>query len=185
MTVQAWFQNESCEDCREDNHFDPPRFISLEQLKDTSGVEYFKVNAENLKCANEYWQLRKDRGYDYEDLVELSEKVMKKEDLEAKLKIFYSEHLHDDEEIRLFLEGSGYFDVRDKEDNWIRIHASKGDLLILPAGIYHRFILDKNGFAKVQRLFCGNPVWTAKFRPEADQEPIRKEYINSLLKNAA
>jgi len=84
------------------------------------------------------------------------------------------------EEIRYILGGSGYFDVRDKEDNWVRIHIKKGDLMTLPEGIYHRFTCDEGDMIHAMRLFIGQPIWTPFNRPQ-EEHPSRVKYVKEVL----
>lgn len=85
--------------------------------------------------------LAAERGYKNRDEVTVSPTTMG-EAYEDKVKMFFAEHLHEDEEIRYIRDGQGYFDVRGKEDEWVRILLKRDDLIVLPAGIYHRFTTD-------------------------------------------
>ncbi|KAE8698282.1 1,2-dihydroxy-3-keto-5-methylthiopentene dioxygenase 1 [Hibiscus syriacus] len=179
MAIEAWFMDESNEDQRLPHKRNPNEPVSLDHLAEI-GVLYWNLNPKDYENDEELKKIREARGYNYMDLLDLCpEKVA---NYEEKLRNFYTEHIHADEEIRYCLEGGGYFDVRDKDDRWVRIWIKAGDLIILPAGIYHRFTLDTSNYIKLMRLFVGEPVWTAYNRPQEDH-PARKEYIKSLTEN--
>lgn len=177
--VRAWIMDESTLDQRLEHFTDPPQFVSLPELFENTGVEYFKIDNENYTSDPTLTQLKQSRGYSYEDEIVCSKECL--QNYEEKLKHFFTEHLHTDEEIRLVLEGSGYFDVRNLDEKWIRIEVSPGDLIIIPSGIYHRFTLDTNNYIKAKRYFIGVPVWEPHNRPADDME-CRQEYIQRLEK---
>ncbi|KAI4786340.1 1,2-dihydroxy-3-keto-5-methylthiopentene dioxygenase [Aureobasidium sp. EXF-8845] len=145
--------------------------------------------------------LASSRNYKNRDEVTISPTTLPY--YEEKVKIFFHEHLHEDEEIRYILDGAGYFDVRSEGDDWIRLRLEKGDLAIMPAGIYHRFTTDEENvsiyktgyeadgresmlteraiqYTKAMRLFKDEPKWTPLQRgAETDENNFRKEYLKS------
>ncbi|KAK4231493.1 Acireductone dioxygenase ARD family [Podospora fimiseda] len=149
--------------------------VTLDQLAQI-GVIYHHIPS--LDQVN---SLASSRGYRNRDEITVSPAAMG-DIYETKVKSFFDEHLHEDEEIRYIRDGAGYFDVRDKSDRWIRIRLEKDDLIILPAGIYHRFTTDESNYVQAMRLFKDEPKWTPLNRAEElDANPHRKEYVSQFL----
>lgn len=149
--------------------------VSNEELK------AFGVLAFHFDDPEDVDKLAAERNYVSRDVVTISPTSFGSEEVyNSKLKSFYEEHIHEDEEIRYILDGAGYFDVRDKNDKWIRAYLEKGDLMILPAGIYHRFTLTTDDYIKAMRLFKEEPKWIAYARPGADSNAHRQQYLKEI-----
>jgi len=180
-TMEAWYMNDSQEDQRLTHKCKPNKPATTEQLRKL-GVLQWQLNADEHDSDPKLKAIRADRNYSYQDIITIRKDTLP--NYEEKLKSFFEEHLHTDEEIRYILEGSGYFDVRDADEKWIRVAMKKGDMIVLPEGIYHRFTLDDTNYVKAMRLFVGEPVWTPYNRPQ-DDRPSRKKYVHQFLDTAA
>lgn len=182
VKIDAWFMDSDQEtDQREPHRQTPNAPASAQQLRDL-GVLYWKVPPGTDHGTKKLDAIKQVRGYSYEDTIDFCPEKL--ENYEAKIKCFYEEHVHTDEEIRYVVSGSGFFDVRDAEDRWIRIHTKEGDLVVLPEGIYHRFTLDEGNKIVANRLFVGEPVWKPHNRPcegSGEAAPSREKYVREYL----
>jgi len=154
---------------------DSSRPVSPEHLSKLGIIHHNTPNIADVDA------IAAERSYKNRDTIEISPSTLP--DYENKVKNFFHEHLHEDEEIRYILKGGGYFDVRNKGDEWVRIKLEEGDLMIMPAGIYHRFTTDEENYTKAMRLFKEDPKWTPLQRgEETDQNAFRKEYLSQTIK---
>ena len=106
-------------------------------------------------------QLMSARDYVSQDIIELEPTTPGLDELCEK---FRREHLHSDDEVRFVLSGEGIFDLRSADDRWLRVQVCTGDLLVVPAGLYHRFFLTDRRQIRCVRLFKDRGGWTPTYR---------------------
>ncbi|KAI4090313.1 MAG: hypothetical protein L6R37_007906 [Teloschistes peruensis] len=144
------------------------------------GILYYSFPPWSPSSSSAIEELASTREYANRDEITISADAMGAA-YEEKIKMFFEEHMHEDEEIRYILAGNGFFDVRDADDKWTRIQAGPADLLVLPAGIYHRFTLDEANYLKAMRLFQNQPKWAALNRSEeTEKNEVRKKYMDAV-----
>jgi 1,2-dihydroxy-3-keto-5-methylthiopentene dioxygenase len=101
------------------------------------------------------------RGYRTQDEVRLTPAT---EGLDGILARFDKEHHHTDDEVRYVLEGAGIFDIRSRDDRWMRIVVGPGDLIVVPRDRHHRFMLTETRTIRALRLFEDQAGWVPHYR---------------------
>lgn len=79
---------------------------------------------------------------------------------------FLAEHIHDDFEIRFFVEGRGLFYLH-VANKVYAVLCEQGDLISVPANTTHWFDMGENPRFKTIRLFTTADGWVAKFTGSA------------------
>jgi len=145
---------------------------SVETIKKTAGVHYWKIDAKKYKTDENLAMFRKRPDYSFEDIATFTKDNVKK---------VCGEHLHVDGEVRVCLSGGGNVDVRDTEDNWLRLEVSADDMWAVAPGVYHRFSLGNQEHGTFLRIGLGLSTWKADFRETAGENCEGRKIYRQLV----
>jgi 1,2-dihydroxy-3-keto-5-methylthiopentene dioxygenase len=115
--------------------------------------------------------LKAQGGYVTADVIDVHAETP---NLETMLARFRSEHWHDEDEVRLIVEGRGLFHVHPPDQPVFAIEVEAGDCIRVPRGTHHWFDLCGDRRIRAIRLFQDKAGWTphytssgvdAKFQP--------------------
>lgn len=134
--------------------------ISAEELR-AQGIPVRALPLDAAAHQPDLDALKADRGYIEQDVIELTPQTPNLDALCAK---FVDEHHHDDDEVRFTLGGEGIFDIRSTDDRWMRVVVEAGDLIVVPKGRHHRFLLTDKKAIRCVRLFRDTAGWVPHYR---------------------
>ena len=104
-------------------------------------------------------QLTTEYGFKSMDVVSLRPDHPQKAEMRTK---FLAEHVHDDFEVRFFVDGSGLFYLHVGEQIYM-VLCEQGDLISVPANTPHWFDMGADPDFKCIRLFTIPDGWVAQF----------------------
>ncbi len=119
--------------------------------------------------APEIDRLKAEGGYTTADVIEITPQTPNIDELIVK---FGQEHTHSEDEIRFTLKGNGVFYIRPENGPVFGIYVEAGDLLGVPAGARHWFLLCDNHEIRCVRLFQDPAGWVAHYT----DDPVHSGY---------
>jgi 1,2-dihydroxy-3-keto-5-methylthiopentene dioxygenase len=128
------------------------------------GVYYVKLSTDEAAYQQPLDELKSSRGYVEQDVIELAPATPNLDAICAK---FIDEHHHDEDEVRFVLQGEGIFDIRSRDDRWMRVVVEQGDLIVVPKDRHHRFMLTETKAIRCVRLFRDKSGWVPHYRRQS------------------
>jgi 1,2-dihydroxy-3-keto-5-methylthiopentene dioxygenase len=120
---------------------------------DPKEEEFFEAYAQDIA------RLKDENGYTTVDIVRMFPDSPKKIELRNK---FLNEHTHTEDEVRLFVEGSGLFYLHTEGRVYI-VLCQQGDLISIPANYTHWFDMGEAPHFTALRFFIDPSGWVANF----------------------
>lgn len=122
--------------------------------------------------------LRQQYGFQSVDVVNLNPNHPDKAAFRQK---FLAEHVHEDFEVRFFVDGKGLFYLH-VDDKVYGVLCKKGDLISVPANTRHWFDMGEYPHFKCIRLFTTAEGWVATFTGSeiAKTFPTFDQYVEGL-----
>jgi 1,2-dihydroxy-3-keto-5-methylthiopentene dioxygenase len=105
-------------------------------------------------------ELKQRGGYVVADVIDVKPDTP---NLDAMLKRFSSEHWHDEDEVRLIVEGRGLFHIHPQDRPVFALEVEAGDLIRVPRGTHHWFDLCGDRRIRAIRLFQDPSGWTPHY----------------------
>jgi 1,2-dihydroxy-3-keto-5-methylthiopentene dioxygenase len=104
--------------------------------------------------------LKAQGGYVTADVIDVKAETP---NLDVMLKKFSSEHWHDEDEVRLIVEGRGIFHIHPQTGPVFSIEVEAGDTIRVPKGTHHWFDLCGDRRIRAIRLFQDMSGWTPHY----------------------
>ena len=118
-------------------------------------------------------RLKRERGYTNGDVVRIKPGNPNWPELRRK---FLQEHVHVEDEVRFFVEGTGAFYLH-LDDKVYQLIGEAGDLLSVPRGVKHWFDGGPEADFTCIRLFTNQEGWVAHFTGDAISDAFPKHEI--------
>ncbi|MFH4979936.1 hypothetical protein AB6A40_006645 [Gnathostoma spinigerum] len=150
--MQIWHMEQyPCGDRRLPHHQFPPKMYTPDQLHSMTGVVTYKIDIDDANALKKrISRVKAERNISSTDVLTLNSQTLS---LSQKLDDFYEPIARDGDTAYLVMDGSAYYDIEVEEDEWIRISMERGDCIVIPKGVSHRFTLTPLNNVRVQRYF--------------------------------